>query len=153
MLVALDSNILLRLLKRSGPVCLEIRKSMKLLSQHEAVICYFPQNASEFWNVCTRPASSRGGYGLTVAQTAKRMKLIEKNFKLLPDSLGTYTIWRQMVESHHVIGVQVHDAKIAAAMKEHGVSRLLTLNVSDFKRFPSVLASTPAEVIAQSGKV
>jgi len=126
---------------------------MKLLSQHGAVFCYFPQNAAEFWNVCTRPASSRGGYGLTVAQTAKRMKLIEKNFKLLPDSLGTYTIWRQMVESHHVIGVQVHDAKIAAAMKEHGVSRLLTLNVSDFKRFPSVLASTPAEVIVQSGKV
>ena len=81
------------------------------------------------------------------------MKLIEKNFKLLPDSLGTYTIWRQMVESHHVIGVQVHDAKIAAAMKQHGVPRLLTLNASDFKRFPSVLASSPAEVIAQSGKV
>ncbi len=147
MLVALDSNILLRLLKRSGPVCKEIRQAMKLLGQQGAVFCYFPQNAAEFWNVCTRPATARGGYGFTVAQTTRRLKLIEKHFQLLPDDMGVYTHWRQMVESLNILGVQVHDAKIAAAMKEHGVKTLLTINATDFKRFNHMTAVSPEEVI------
>jgi hypothetical protein len=34
-----------------------------------------------------------------------------------------------------VLGVQVHDARLAAAMYVHHVSHILTLNVADFNRF------------------
>lgn len=36
---------------------------------------------------------------------------------------------------HSVLGVQVHDARLAAAMYVHRVNHILTLNVSDFSRF------------------
>ena len=35
-------------------------------------------------------------------------------------------------------GKQIYDTNIAATMLTHGVSRLLTLNPDDFKRFPEV---------------
>jgi hypothetical protein len=32
------------------------------------------------------------------------------------------------------MGVQVHDARLVAAMKVHGVTRILTINIRDFSR-------------------
>jgi hypothetical protein len=43
-----------------------------------------------------------------------------------------------------VSGVQVHDARIAAAMRVHGVTHLLTLNTGDFTRYPGITAVHPA---------
>jgi hypothetical protein len=54
----------------------------------------FPQNAAEFWNVCTRPATARGGLGLDPATTARQLALIENAFSLLWEPLAVYTIWR-----------------------------------------------------------
>ena len=42
--------------------------------------------------------------------------------------------------------VQVHDARLAACMYVHGVSHILTLNVTDFVRFTSVTAVYPSDV-------
>jgi hypothetical protein len=41
------------------------------------------------------------------------------------ESPGTYA----------VSGVQVHDARLVAVMKVHGVAHILTLNAADFRRY------------------
>lgn len=46
-----------------------------------------------------------------------------------------YPEWRRLVVAHGVRGVQVHDARLAAAMRVHGVGRILTLNGADFARY------------------
>jgi hypothetical protein len=38
--------------------------------------------------------------------------------------------------THGVIGSQVYDARLVAAMTVHGVGRILTFNVADFSRYP-----------------
>jgi hypothetical protein len=43
----------------------------------------------------------------------------------------------------------VHDARLVAAMRVDGLSRLLTLNVADFNRFPEILAVHPRDVARQ----
>ena len=48
-----------------------------------------------------------------------------------------YTEWRRLVLTFNVSGVQVHDARLVAAMKEHGVTHILTLNTTDFMRYGS----------------
>jgi predicted nucleic acid-binding protein len=45
-----------------------------------------------------------------------------------------------------VMGVQVHDARLAAAMRVHRVSHILTLNVTDFERFSGLTAVHPSSL-------
>jgi len=45
-----------------------------------------------------------------------------------------------------VLGKNVHDARLVAAMLEHNITHLLTLNVKDFKRFDEITVVDPAEV-------
>ena len=65
---------------------------------------------------------------------------------LLPDSEAVYREWRRIVVQHSVLGVQVHDARLAAAMYVHSVSHIFTLNVADFIRFSGLTAVHPAGI-------
>jgi hypothetical protein len=47
---------------------------------------------------------------------------------LLPENEQVYREWRKIVVRYSVSGVQVHDARLAAAMYVHGVREILTLN-------------------------
>jgi predicted nucleic acid-binding protein len=66
--------------------------------------------------------------------------------ELLPDSAASYREWRRIVVQHGVSGVQVHDARLAAAMYTHGISYILTFNGSDFSRFRGITMIHPAAV-------
>ena len=50
------------------------------------------------------------------------------------------------VVTHGVAGVQVHDARLAAAMRVHGVKRILTFNDRDFARYADIEAIHPRSV-------
>lgn len=143
----IDTNILLRLAKRNDPDrTLALKALQKLKSQNED-LCYTTQVMVEFWNVCTRPLMARGGLGLTLETTERKAKLIEKQFRLLPESLATHQEWRRLVKLHNVKGVQVHDTMLAAVMNVYGITRLLTFNTPDFKRFGSFDVVSPADVV------
>jgi predicted nucleic acid-binding protein len=93
---------------------------------------------AEFLSVATRPPSARGGLGLSTAETERRARVIERYFRLLPDSLATYHEWRQLIVRYTVVGAQAHDARLVASMKAYGISHLLTFNVEDFRRYPDI---------------
>ena len=65
---------------------------------------------------------------------------------MLPDSLAVHEEWRKLLVTHSVSGVQVHDARLVAAMREHGVKRILTFNVKDFSRYTDIEAVHPLSV-------
>jgi hypothetical protein len=71
--------------------------------------------------------------------------VIERDFELLPDSREVHDRWRSLLVAHSIQGVQVHDARLAASMCVHGVGQLLTISVSDFKRFEGLRILNPAE--------
>lgn len=71
---------------------------------------------------------------------------LERIVTVLRDTPRVYAEWRRIVVEHEVRGVQVHDARIAAAMRAHGVERILTYNPGDFKRFAGIVAVRPGEV-------
>ncbi len=146
-----DTNILVRVLQRDDPNHALIRASLRTLWQRAEQVCYTPQNLVEFWRVCTRPASVNG-FGLSVAETHRRAKVIERLFELLPDGPEIHPAWRSLVLACGVSGAQVHDARLAAAMHVHGLSRILTLNVAHFSRYPGIVAVHPRELAAQRAK-
>ena len=148
MLVLVDTGVLIRLLIPADPQHRHIRSAVRELRRRGETLVIGSQNAAEFWNVCTRPAAARGGYGLSVAEADRRLQTAERLFRLLPDTPTAYPLWRQLVVAHAVQGVQVHDARLVALMRAHGVTHLLTLNVGDFARYAAfVTAWGPVDVV------
>ena len=131
----LDTNILLRTVRPSDPSHTLVRTALRTLAQRGEARHYAPQNLVEFWNMCTRPTTARGGFGLSLAQADQACRLVERLFTLLPDSPAVHTEWRRLVVTHGVSGVQVHDARLVACMLVHGIPNLLTLNTTDFSRY------------------
>jgi predicted nucleic acid-binding protein len=141
-----DTNVLLRFLTPGDPFYPIIKQALIALRIKGERLCTSPQNIAEFWNVCTRPSSSRGGYGLTAAETARRLKIIERFMAILPEPDEIYSQWKNLVLTHSVAGVQVYDARIAATMIVLGVDNIITINVSDFTRYPNINAIHPKDV-------
>jgi predicted nucleic acid-binding protein len=141
----IDTNILLRLSKQDDPNHDLVQAAIDALTKSGAQLYYTAQNISEFWNVCTRPAGSNG-FGLSIKETDARVQAIELIMTLLPDSELVYRVWREIVVRNNVSGAQVHDARLAAAMKVHGISHILTLNQPDFARYSEVNVVHPHAV-------
>lgn len=138
-----DTNIFVLLAEKNSPLRADALRTIKRLRAAGDVLCYTPQIVAEFWNVCTRPPTARGGLGLLVEATERKVQLIEKHFQLLPDSLATFEEWRKLVLSHKITGVAVHDAKLAASCLVHGVGEILTFNTTDFMRYAFLAAIDP----------
>jgi predicted nucleic acid-binding protein len=83
---------------------------------------------------------------LTLDEADRRARLIERRFVLLPDNPAIHVEWRHLLPLYSVTGVQVRDARIAAAMKAHGVTNILTFNTADFNRFAGIVAHHPASI-------
>ena len=64
----------------------------------------------------------------------------------LPDGLAGHQEWRRLLVDYRVSGVQVHDARLVAAMHIHGVKRILTFNTKDFARFNDIQAVHPKDI-------
>lgn len=139
----LDTNILLRMTRRSDPQHQLVDTALARLASQGTIFHYTHQNIAELWNVMTR-SPARNGLGLTVNEAEREVRAIEAGMVLLPDSEAVYREWRRIVLHHGVLGVQVHDARLAAAMYVHGVSHILTLNVTDFNRFAGLTALHPS---------
>lgn len=140
-----DSNVLLRWVKPNHRDYPLIVSAIDAILQHDGVLCYTSQNLGEFWNACTRPLD-RNGYGLSPLETDRLAKTFEENLHLLPDSLAVHEEWRRLLVVHSVSGVQVHDARLVAAMGVHGVKRILTFNDKDFARYAGIEAIHPHAV-------
>jgi len=141
-----DTNILLRLVQTDSPNHVDIRDCCDLLWARGAALYYTSQNLAEFWNVCTRPID-RNGLGISIVEADRRVTFIEQQLQFAPDSESTHRAWRRIVFEEMVAGVQVHDARLAAAMQVHGIPHILTLNGKDFKRFQTVVVVSPAEIL------
>jgi predicted nucleic acid-binding protein len=85
-----DTGILLRFLLRNDQSYSAIRKAVRILKTRGEQLVTTSQNITEFWNVCTRPTTTRGGLGLSVDATEPRVRLIERHFRVLPDSPAVY---------------------------------------------------------------
>jgi predicted nucleic acid-binding protein len=140
-----DSNVLLRWVRPEHGDYLVTVSAMDALLRQDAVLCYTSQNVAEFWNTCTRPVD-RNGYGLSPQDADHTARSFEVRLRLLPDSLAVHEEWRQLLVTYGVSGVQVHDARLVAAMRVHGVKHILTFNGKDFARYDDIEALHPRSI-------
>ncbi len=142
-----DTNILLRSIEPLHPQhAMAVGAVSRLLAESTPV--YFTlQNIAEFWNVPTRPIENNG-LGFSIPSTMAEVEKIEGLLTLLPDTPAVYAEWKRIIVEHGVSGVKVHDARLIATMKTHGVRSLLTFDVDDFTRYAGIEVVHPKTVAA-----
>jgi predicted nucleic acid-binding protein len=141
----IDTNVLLRIVKPDDRDYALARSAIDQLWANGYNLYYTSQNLAEFWNVCTRPVE-RNGYGLSISEADRRARLIEGQFVFIEDGQAAHPDWRKLVVGCHVSGAQVHDARLAAVMRVHGITRILTFNGGDFVRYPGIEAIHPRTI-------
>lgn len=109
-------------------------------------IFIFPQNLIEFWSVATRPLEVNG-LNLSIEQTIIEVRKFRQNFDFVSDLPNLYSEWERLVQKYQVKGKNVHDARIVAAMMQHGITHLLTFNVKDFSRYNEIIVVDPKEFV------
>lgn len=146
-MIVIDTNILVGAIQTfDARLRLTARDAIKgLLARDEALVC-FPQNLVEFWNVVTRPANANG-LGFSPEQAARYVSRFETILRILPETPQIFPAWKDLVLTHKVSGIQVHDARIVAAMLVHQVNRILTFDVTDFRRYALITTLHPGEVV------
>ena len=144
-----DSNILLRWVKPDDRDYPLVVSAIDAILADGGVLCYTSQNVAEIWNTCTRPLD-QNGFALSPRETDRRARAFEDKLQFLPDSVAVHQEWRALLVSHNVSGVQVHDARLAAAMRVHGIQRVLTFNERDFARYPDIQAVHPRALVTKN---
>ncbi|MBD1212589.1 MAG: PIN domain-containing protein [Dolichospermum circinale Clear-D4] len=141
-----DTNILLRLVQKNSPMHLDTQRAILKLKKQGEFLCIIPQNIIEFWAVATRPLD-KNGLGLSITQAEEESEKLKKIFILELDTPQIFTEWESLVIKYQVMGKQVHDARLAAAMVAHNITHLLTFNVDDFKRFSDIVVVDPRSIV------
>ena len=121
-------------------------RAVEILLAHEDELFIIAQNLIEFWAVATRPIATNG-LGLTTVRAAQEITKLKTLFAILPDTADILTEWEQLVVKHEVLGRQVYDARLVAAMTVHNLTHLLTFNTNDFKRFADITAINPQAIL------
>jgi hypothetical protein len=78
----IDTNILLRITRRSDPQHQVVDNALARLAGQAASLHYTHQNIAELWNAMTRPVD-RNGFGLTADEAEREVRAIEAGMSLL----------------------------------------------------------------------
>ena len=149
----LDTGILLRLVSRLDPEHATVRDAVQLLRRLpvQFVTCY--QNLAEFWNVFTRPVTpNRTGFGRTIEDAKRCIHFFRKHAAFISETEASGELALALWEQHRVIGTKTHDTRIAAVAIAGGVTKILTLNPADFRRYAHITVVTPADVLAAGNR-
>ena len=143
-----DTNVLLRSVQKSHPMQSDADRAItQLLTDSPEAVYVIPQNLIEFWAVATR-LQIQNGLGLSVDETTSQVAYFKSIFMLLPDTDAIFPQWELLVRQHQVVGKQVYDARLAAAMNVHSLTHLVTFNTADFKRFSKITAVSPTAILS-----
>jgi predicted nucleic acid-binding protein len=140
-----DTNVMWRRFEPSDSHHSIIKAALDALLRRGEVICVTAQNLIEFQAVATRPLELNS-LGLTTIEASQKAEEIEAVFSFLPDTPDIYPKWRTLVDTHDVKGKQVHDARLVAVMRAHGISHFLTMNPTHFQRFTEITVVEPQNV-------
>lgn len=138
----IDTNILLRSCELDHPMFKTAKNTIKTLLDQGNDLYVMPQNLIEFWNVCTRP-KDKNGLGYSINKTQWEVEKIKMMFPVLPDNTLIYSEWERLVKTYEVKGVNVHDARLVAAMIVHRLTHIVTFNVKDFRRYSEIIIIDP----------
>ncbi len=144
-----DTGVLVRLANTADAFHAVATKAVVELHRRGEWLHVTSQVLVEFRAVATRPVAVNG-LGLAAVDAEAKATALEASFPLLAETPDVYPAWKALVTALGVIGKQVHDARLVAVCHVHGVTHLLTFNVTHFVRLagfgPGIVVVDPASV-------
>lgn len=116
-------------------------KSAALLAKFDAAnapLWISGQALREYLAVVTRPQGELAALPVPIA--IERVRFFTQQFWLAEEGPAVRARLLDLLSAYPIGGKQVHDANIVATMLANGVTRLLTFNVADFRRFAGLVA-------------
>lgn len=119
----------------------EARQRIEALAEADSGLCVSRQVLREFLAVVTRPQGDV--IPMSTGEAVATVNALGDLFEILDGGAEPYARLLDLVRLHEVKGRTIHDANIVATMSVHCVSRLLTANPADFRRFADVIDIEP----------
>lgn len=147
-MILVDTNIPLRIAQVGHPHRQPALDALDLLTLRDREsFAISPQSLYEMYVVCTRPISSNG-FGYTPQEAANEIAATRAVFSFSTEPLQIYPVWEVLVVKHAVHGKQAHDARLVAFMIQHSITKILTFNDADFRRYDEIQTLNPFDVLA-----
>lgn len=141
-----DTNVVFRRVIASDPLHVLAKTALDALLLQGETVYVTAQNLIEFQALATRPIESNG-LGMSTSEASAQARQIQALFSLLPETPDIYKEWRALVDAHDMRGRQVYDARLVAVMLAHGVTHLLTLNPTHFRRCGDIAVVEPQQLV------
>jgi len=133
----IDTNILVYASRTRSPFYSRAIDSLRQAGDSGATLWLSRQILREYLAVVTRPQPSQPA--LSIADATADVERFLAAFNIAEDGpLVTRTLL-DLLARHSSGGRQIHDVNIVATMLAHGITRLVTVNGSDFQRFDGLI--------------
>ena len=129
-----DTNVLLSAVDRKRALNPHALHLLNVLPNRGIELCLSGQIVREFLAVCTRPVEVNG-LGLSTRLAVQNVKAILERSTLLEETHGVSERLLRIAHTTRCSGKRLHDANVVATIQEHGLARLVTDNLSDFREF------------------
>lgn len=133
--VFVDTNILLRSIHQLASQHLLARQLVEQYHNNGYELWINRQVIREYLVQVTRAGVL--STPLDIPQAIQRLYQIELVYHIADETHDVTKMLKSVIQQFPTVGKQIHDANIVATMLTHGIDTLLTLNVSDMKRFSS----------------
>jgi predicted nucleic acid-binding protein len=131
-----DTNVLVYATVEGAPFQDRARAALLRVAPEETA-AVSRQVLREYLAVVTRPQT--WGRPLSLAAAMADAAVFASRFRVLEDGPVVWDSLRALAKNCDFAGRQVHDANIVATMLAYSELRLLTFNVSDFRRFEAAI--------------
>jgi uncharacterized protein len=141
-MIAVDTNILVYAHREDSPWHAVAKSRLIALAEGPSMWAVPWPCLHEFLAIVTHPRIFRTPTPVAVALDAVGALLEAPRLVLLAEAGGYWQELRSLVEKGLVAGPVVHDARVAALCRLHGVSELWSAD-RDFSRFPELAVRNP----------
>lgn len=141
-MIAVDTNVLVYAHREDSPFHERARDCVDSLANGRAAWAIPWPCLHEFLSIATHPRIYDPPTPLALALDQIDAWLEAPSLVLLAETESHWPEFRTLVEPARVAGPQVHDARIAALCRQHGVRELWSAD-RDFGRFPGLHISNP----------
>ncbi len=143
-----DTNVLLSAVDRKRKLHAQALHVLNMLPNRGVALYISGQIVREFLVVCTRSVDANG-LGLSRPEAVRNAEAIVGRSTVLEENRNVAVRLLEITRTTACTGKQLHDANVVATMQEHGLTRLVTADLSDFRRFGGIdlvdLAQLPAD--------
>lgn len=129
----IDTNVLTNAIASEAPNHFIARERLNHALQEGEPVRISRQVVREYLAVTTRPQT--WDIPLTREEILQDVNRLLMSFEVLEDGPSVTEMLMALCREVAVGGRQIHDTNIVATMLAHGEHRLLTFNVSDFRRY------------------